>query len=51
MDLFKSIPLVESTGQLITGKERDDILNGRNGSSGGNGSNGKAVEINNETQF
>jgi hypothetical protein len=48
MDLFKSIPLVDSTGQLITGKERDDILNGRNGSSGGNG---KAVEINNETQF
>jgi len=51
MDLFKSSPLVDSTGQLITGKERDDILNGRNGSSGGNGSNGKAVEINNETQF
>jgi hypothetical protein len=31
MDLFKSIPLVDSAGQLITGKERDDILNGRNG--------------------
>ena len=34
MDLFKSIPLVDSTGQLITGKERDNILNGRNGTGG-----------------
>ena len=32
MDLFKSIPLVDSAGKLITGKERDDILNdGSNG--------------------
>jgi hypothetical protein len=33
MDLFKLIPLVDSAGQLITGKERDDILNGQNGSN------------------
>jgi hypothetical protein len=34
MDLFKSIPLVDSAGKLITGKERDDILNdGSNGAT------------------
>jgi hypothetical protein len=34
MGLFKSIPLVDADGQPITGQERDDILNGRNGTCG-----------------
>lgn len=35
MDLIRSIPLVDGkTGQPITGQERDDILNGRNGTGG-----------------
>ncbi len=38
MDLLKNIPMVDAHGQPITGPEREDILNGRNGNAGSNGS-------------